>query len=98
MLLVDLHQVGVEAEVLEAEHDVGLVEDPHDDLLAVDGGQRGHAEVDRPVPDGEREPAVLGQAVLGDVEVGHDLETRWSPPTAMASGAVEMSWRTPSMR
>ena len=64
----------VEPEVGEAEAGLGLVQDPHDDLLAVDGRQGGHPEVDRLAGDVEGDAAVLGDAAFGDVDVGHDLE------------------------
>ena len=53
-----------------------LVEDAHDDALAVDERQRDHADVDPAAVDGQREASVLGHALLGDVEVGHDLDAR----------------------
>ncbi len=63
-----------EPELLEAQHHVGSVQEADDDLLAVDGRQRGDTHVDRPAAHGEADTAVLGDAPLGDVEVGHDLE------------------------
>ena len=65
-----------EAEVLETQHDVGAVEQADDDLLTVDRRQRRHAHVDRTPADDQTDTAVLRDAPLGDVEVGHDLETR----------------------
>ena len=51
-----------------------LVQDPDDRVLAVDRGHDRDAEVDRLVLDLQPEAAVLGDAALGDVEFGHDLD------------------------
>ena len=64
-----------EPQLLEAQHHVGPVEQADDDLLAVDGRQRGDAHVDGPAAHDEADAAVLRHAPLGDVEVGHDLQT-----------------------
>ena len=69
----------MEAEVGEGEAGLGLVQDPHDDLLAVDGRQRRHPEVDPLAGDVQGDAAVLGDATLGDVDVGHDLEAADHP-------------------
>ena len=37
-------------------------------------GQRGDAHIDLSITEAEPDPTVLGDASLGDVEVGHDLE------------------------
>ena len=50
------------------------------------------ADVDAAAFDVQREPAVLGCAALGDVEVGHDLDARDHPgghPAAHGRGGVE---------
>ena len=64
----------VEAQLADGLGDHLLVEDADDRVLAVDAGHDGDAEVDRLVLDLEPEAAVLGDAALGDVEVGHDLD------------------------
>src|SRR5439155_1305995 len=51
-----------------------LVEDAQHGVLAVDGGHDGDAEIDRPAAVAHPEAAVLGNAPLGDVEFGHDLD------------------------
>ena len=53
-----------------------LVEDAHDDALAAHGRHRDDAQVDAVAVDGQPDAAVLGQAALGDVELGHDLHAR----------------------
>ncbi len=53
-----------------------LLEEAQHDLLAVDGRQRGHPEVDLAPVDAGGEAPVLGQAPLGDVEARDDLEPR----------------------
>src|SRR5437667_60543 len=68
--LADKNNIGVLAEVF-------LVEQPHDDLVAVQCGHGGHTEVQflllafRLVLD--HDAAVLGQALFRDVQLGHDL-------------------------
>ena len=54
----------------------GLVENTHDDLLAVDGGKDAHANVALLLLRAHLEAAVLRNAVLRDVHVGEDLEAR----------------------
>ena len=56
------------------EGDRPLVEDSHDHLLAVDGGDRVDAEVDPLVAGPQRDGAVLRDALLGDVHLRQDLE------------------------
>ena len=53
-----------------------FVEDAQDGVLAVDGRHDGDAEVDEAALVADAETAVLGDAALGDVELGHDLDTR----------------------
>ena len=54
-----------------------LVQHAQHDLFAVHRAQRGHAEVDLPVViDLHTEPAILGQALLGDVHAGQYLHAR----------------------
>ena len=50
------------------------VEQAHHHLLAAAAGQGAHAEVHLAAPEHPPDPAVLGQAPLGDVQVGHDLQ------------------------
>ena len=57
------------------DHDA-LVEDAQDGALAVDERQGDDADVHAAPVDGQREAPVLGHALLGDVEVGHDLDAR----------------------
>src|SRR5690348_17483327 len=66
----------VEAELGEIELQRLLVENAEDGLLAEDRGQDRNAEVDLAGAKSEFDPAILGDASLGDVEVGHDLQTR----------------------
>src|SRR5581483_9105292 len=62
------------------EPQVFLVEQPHDDLFAPERGQGGDAVVELFLlsVDGhfEHDAAVLRQALLADVELGHDLDAR----------------------
>src|SRR5206468_7469795 len=66
---------GQEPELLEAQHGLALVEDSHDDLFAVHRRQRRDAEVDAAATHLHADAAVLRDAALGDVDVGHDLQT-----------------------
>src|SRR3972149_7558220 len=61
---------------LQAQHGVGLVEDAHADLLAPLGRDGGDAEVDGAVLQAHGDAAVLGHALLGDVELGENLHPR----------------------
>ncbi len=65
-----------EAEARQRLHAAGPVEDSHDDLLAVDGRQRGDAQVDHGAVDGQADPPVLRHPSFGDVDVGHHLQAR----------------------
>src|SRR5450756_793322 len=65
-----------ESKVLEWHHGSALVQDTQDDLFTVDSGQGANAEVDGLVLDTQGDAAVLGLAPLGDIHVGHDLDTR----------------------
>ena len=65
-----------EAERLERRRRPRLVDQPHDDLLALDRGQGRDADVEQPA-DGrrvERDPAVLWTPALGDVELREHLQ------------------------
>ncbi len=70
----------LEAELGHVEHQLRLVEKPHDDLLAPEGGQHRDAEVELAAlvvdPHADLDAPVLRQALLGDVEPGHDLDAR----------------------
>ncbi len=64
------------AEVGELELGQVLFEQTQHDALAVAGRQRRDAHVDRAAADSQRDSPVLRQALLGDVERRHDLDTR----------------------
>ena len=51
-----------------------LVEHAEDGVFAVDRGHDGDAEVDEAALVADAEAAVLGHALLGDVELAHDLD------------------------
>jgi hypothetical protein len=65
----------VEAQLGHVELERFLVEDAEHGLLAEDRGQDRHAEVDLLASVPQLDPSVLRQPPLGDVQVGHDLET-----------------------
>ena len=68
------------------------------DRLAVDARQRDDAEVDVAALDRQPDAAVLRQALLGDVEVGHDLDARDDAGDHPRGIVVDVRWSTPSMR
>jgi hypothetical protein len=53
-----------------------LVQQTQDDALAVAGWDRRDADVDGAAGHAQRDAAVLRQALLGDVELRHDLDAR----------------------
>ena len=68
--------LGLDAELLEVEGQVPLVEDSEHDLLAEQRGKGRHAVVDDLLAHLQLDAAVLRHAALGDVELRHDLEAR----------------------
>ena len=52
------------------------VEQAHDDAFAVERGQRGNAQIDFAAQRLDLDAAVLRQAALGDVQLGHQLQAR----------------------
>ena len=71
-----LQRVVLEAEPREVERDPALVENPHDDRLAVHRRHRRHAKVDFLALHAQADATILRQPSLGDVEVRHDLDPR----------------------
>jgi hypothetical protein len=71
-----VQRVAGHAHRFEAELALALVQQAQHGAFAVRAGQRGHAHVDRAGADAQRDAAVLRQALLGDVQVGHDLQAR----------------------
>ena len=62
------------AEVGQVEVQVALVQDTHHDLLPEDAGQGRDTQIDLLVADLQLDAAVLGNAALGDIQLGHDLQ------------------------
>ena len=71
-----LERVVLEAQAIEIERDAALVENPHDDRLAVHRGHRGDTQIDFLPLHAQADPAVLRQTALGDIQVRHDLDPR----------------------
>ncbi len=67
-------QLGAHADLVQVQRHHRAVEHADDHALAEHGGQDADAHVDRVAADGQLDAAVLGQAALGDVELGHDLD------------------------
>ena len=88
-----LERVRLEAQLGHVQHELRLVEQPQHDLLAPEGGQRGDAEVHVAAAvldlEADLDAAVLGQALLRDVQLGHDLDARGERVAAA-------SWAAPS--
>ena len=66
------------------------VEQTDRDALAVDAGRRRDAHVDVLAGDLAADAAVLRQALLGDVEAGHDLDAREDRVDVVAVGALDL--------
>ena len=66
--------VGEEAQLRQAQPQPFLVQDTHDDALAVVGRQAGHAQVDELAAHRRLDAPVLRDPVLGDGHVGLDLQ------------------------
>ena len=73
-----LERTRLEAQLGHVQHELRLVEQPHDDLLAPQGGEHGHAEVEvaASVLDLhlDLDMPILGPPLFRDVELGHDLD------------------------
>src|SRR6266508_1263421 len=72
----DLELLLLEAQVFDAvalDHR-RLLEKPQHDLLPIDGGEGGHAEVELHAVDARGKAPVLGQPTLRDVEARDDLD------------------------
>ena len=69
--------LGVDAELFEIEAFGLLVENTHDHTLGVGAGRdRRHTHIDLAPTERARDAAILRQALLGNVELGHDLDAR----------------------
>ena len=64
------------AEPLERQEDGRAIEEAHHDRFTVDGRDRGDADVDAAAVQHHPNAPVLGEAALGDVHLGHDLDPR----------------------
>src|SRR5207253_1157421 len=83
-----------EAQLLDGHLNVGLVQDPHDDRLAVGRGQNADAQVVVPSLDVHFDSAVLRPAFLGDVESRHDLQTGQDRGQQPPRGTVALHQQT----
>ena len=75
-LVHQLLRARIHAERIQLQAAGLLVQQTQHHALAVAGGNRRHAHVDRAAGDAQRDAAVLRQALLGDVELRHDLDAR----------------------
>ena len=64
-----------EAQRIEFKVDGGTIQHAQHHRFTELGWEGRNAQIDRAITHGETDAPVLGQAALGDVEVGHDLET-----------------------
>ncbi len=69
-------RLALHAHGLQAELALALVQQAQHGALAVGAGQGGDAHVDGARAQAQADAAVLGQALFGDVQVGHDLQSR----------------------
>src|SRR5208337_755566 len=71
-------RLGLEAKLGHVEAQIFLVQQAENDFLAPQRGQSGNAEIELLLLPSdlhlEHDPAILRQALLADVELGHDLE------------------------
>ncbi len=74
--LQDRERLPGEAQLGDAGERGRPVEDAQHDVLAVDRGERGDAEIEVAAEHGHADPPVLRQTPLRDVERGHDLDAR----------------------
>jgi hypothetical protein len=70
-----LHLLG-HADLVERELRGRLIEQAENEALAVDRGDAREADVDLAAADADAGVAVLGAVAVGDVELGHDLQSR----------------------
>jgi hypothetical protein len=66
----------------------GAVEDAEHDAFAELGGKRRDAEIDLASGDDLLDAAILREAALGDVEIGHDLDARDDGQGEVARGGA----------
>ena len=70
-----------------------LVEQTQHGALAMAGGQRGDPHVHGTAADAQRDAAILRQALLGNVEAGHDLDPRDQRRVQFAAGPHHVTQR-----
>src|SRR5680860_900138 len=73
--LVTIQRVLGKPEVFEFEQCVGSIKKTHDDLLAIDRGERGNTQVELTPTDAKGDSTILRSTPFGDIDVGHDLES-----------------------
>ena len=66
----------MEAQLLKIHQALLLVENTHDDALAMAGGQRTDSKIDRPAVQLDLDTAILRSAFLSHIHSRHDLDTR----------------------
>ena len=77
-----------QAQLANAHLDAVLVQQPHDDRLAVVGRDDADAQVEFLLAHGDLDPAVLGASAFGDVEFGQNLDTREDGTQQSPGGAI----------
>ena len=71
-----MEEVGGEADILQLQHLTAVIEEAQHHPLAKGGRQGRDADIDILAGDAHAEAAVLGEALLGDIESGYDLDAR----------------------
>lgn len=65
----------VEAEILNLDEVSGFLQQAEGNGLAPRGGHGGNTDIDILAVDAHTDASIHGQALLGDIQVGHDLDT-----------------------
>ncbi len=63
-----------ETELLQRQQGAAVIQNAHDDILALHRRHHGDAEIDVGAADLQLKAPVLQTALVGDVHAGHDLE------------------------
>ena len=66
----------IQAQGGEFQFQIGAVKNAHDHAFAVDRWRGSHAQIDFVPAHGQPQPAILRQALFGNVQPGHDLDAR----------------------
>src|SRR3989338_2194724 len=106
-LFQGLERLRLETQFIDVQHRLVLVENPQNHLLPKISRQHRNAEIHFPLTDPDFKTAVLGNAVLGDIEIRHDLDPGYDacmhgsapgkplPPHPLPHRAAPHAWASP---